>query len=429
VSAPVDADVKNFANAVVVPGYVDLGTELGIGGTVTGSIALSTKLGKQLYADDPAIKFARRNGVTTVLLGSMSSSNGTPLVAFKLGDDVRVIADPVAIRFRVGDNVATSIESLNKALQSGKAYHDSFIKYEKDLAAYNKRKAEEASAAKEAAEAKAKSEADKAKKPGNDDEKKQDENGDAKDGDKEKSTDKPVDEKKEKPAGEEGDNKDGDKDADDEKDDKLIDGDKTGESKKPVEKKEDAPPKEPKRNEALEPYRALFTGKIPALVEARKAPAIEQAVKLFVDEYKVRTVIVGADDLARFPNLLDGYQVGVCAGPEMTVTIDQQKTNLPQLLANERIKFGFQSKGTTGVGQLPDAIQYSVSKGLGVQDGLEALTSAPAQLLSDKMTFGSLSAGNDADLIVLSGPPFEHATQILAVMIDGAWVYDREEQK
>ena len=165
------------------------------------------------------------------------------------------------------------------------------------------------------------------------------------------------------------------------------------------------------------------------MVEARKSPAIKEALKLFVDEFKIRTVIAGADDLARFPDLLKGYDVGVCAGPEMNITIDKRTTNLPQLLANEQVEFAFQSKGTTGVGQLPAAIQYSVSKGLGAQDGLRALTAAPAELLSKEMTFGSLKPGNDADLIVLSGPPFENATKILAVMIDGSWVYDREEQE
>jgi len=98
-------------------------------------------------------------------------------------------------------------------------------------------------------------------------------------------------------------------------------------------------------------------------------------------------------------------------------------------LANENIPFGFQSKGTTGVGQLPTAIQYSISKGLGVHDGLQGLTASPARLLSKEMTFGSLARGKDADLVVLSGPPFENATEILAVMIDGEWVYDQKEQK
>ena len=72
-----------------------------------------------------------------------------------------------------------------------------------------------------------------------------------------------------------------------------------------------------------------------------------------------------------FSDLFEGYDAGVIAGPEIMVTKDRTVTNLAQLLANENIPFGFQSKGTTGVGQLPPAIQYSISKGLGVHDGLQ----------------------------------------------------------
>ena len=34
----------------------------------------------------------------------------------------------------------------------------------------------------------------------------------------------------------------------------------------------------------------------------------------------------------------------------------------------------------------------------------------------------------DADLVVLSGPPFELSTRVLAVMIDGQWVYQEEDE-
>lgn len=431
VSAPVDVTVQDFGDAVIVPGFVDLGTGLGLGGPLSGSIRLDTQLGEQLYADDPAIKYAREHGVTTVLLGSMSASTGTPLVAFKLGDDVRVISDPAAIRFRVNDDPASSIASLRKVLTAGKAYHESFIKYQKDLAVYNEKKAAQKKLD-DAAAAKAKSE--KPKESGKDDDKKTDsqekpeEKPAEKKTDSEKPGEKPSETEKEKPS--EKEQPPADKKEEDEKSSPVPSGEsKSGDDKKSSDVKEEAAPKEPKKNSALEPYRALFSGQIPAIVEARKAPAIEQALKLFEEEFKIRTIIAGADDLARFSDLFEGYNAGVCVGPEILITKDRAVTNLAQLLANENIPFGFQSKGTTGVGQLPAAIQYSINKGLGVHDGLQGLTASPARLLSKDMTFGSLGRGKDADLVVLSGPPFENATEVLAVMIDGEWVYDQKEQK
>ena len=259
---------------------------------------------------------------------------------------------------------------------------------------------------------------DKSKKP--DPEDKEEEKKDKpekkdpeKDKDKDKDKDKKESEKK-------SDAKDADK-----KDDKPAE-------KKEVEKKPTLKePKKPRKVDALEPYKALFAKEIPALVEARELFTIKEGVKLFTEKYDVRTVIVGADALAREPGALADYDVSVIAGPRFSIAVPKQleATNLPQLLANERLSFAFQSSGTTGSGQLPGAIQYSVSRGLSTNDALSGLTSSPAKMLSDKMTFGSIAAGNDADLVVLSGPPFEFSTKILAVMIDGQWVYEREEEK
>lgn len=415
-SAPLDADEKDFGDAVIVPGFVDFGSSIGIGGPVPSSVSLRTKLGDQLYVDDPAVKIARRTGVSTVLMGALNSSGITPLVAFKLGDDLRVISDPVAIQFTIADNPTSSIASIERSLKSGKAYHDSWIKYEKDLAAYNEL------IAKTPAKTPEKSTA----KPA------------------EKKEEKPAEKKEEKPADKkESDEKDKDKPKDDsDKDDKKEteskkEGEKSSDSKdkkESTEKKAAAPkgptaPKKPTVQTSLEPYRLLFAGKIPAFVKANKSPAIKAALKLFRQDNDLRTVIVGVKDLARFQDLLTDKKVAVCIDSNPFITIDDETTNLPQLLANERIPFGFQSKATTGIAQLPGVVQFSVSQGLGVSDGLNALTSNVTQILSNKMTFGNLKSGNDADLVVLSGPPFDFSTRVLAVMIDGVWVYEKEEKE
>ena len=63
--------------------------------------------------------------------------------------------------------------------------------------------------------------------------------------------------------------------------------------------------------------------------------------------------------------------------------------------------------------------------GLGRSDALHALTIAPLKFLGID-SLGALQAGNDADLVVLSGPPLELSSEVIAVMIDGKWVYQRE---
>jgi imidazolonepropionase-like amidohydrolase len=188
-------------------------------------------------------------------------------------------------------------------------------------------------------------------------------------------------------------------------------------------------PDKPRLIEAMEPYRALFAGRIPALVEARRADAIRLAVKLFRDEFKLRTVLLGADDGFRLGDLLAEKQVAVAVGPELVRTVEREPVNLAQVLANRGVPFAFQSKATTGVKALPLAVQYAVHRGLGADDALAGLTAGAAKMLSIDRRVGSLAVGKDADLVVLSGPPFEAASRVLAVMIDGEWVYQEEEQR
>ena len=595
VSSPADANVRRFADAVIVPGFVDMGTGLGLGGPLTGNLKLDTKLGEQLYADDPAVHYARQQGITTALLSGTGTAS--PVVAFKLGDDARVIGDPVAIKFRLSGTTSAAISSAEKQLAAGKKYVDSWKKYEKDLAEYKEKlKAEKAKpktpAKKEEKKEEAKKEADTKKadekkkpekkepekekekdkpKPDKKDPEKDKEKDEKKDDKKEKKKkplpdpitgtwegeidverippqfrvlkfelelaedgtisgtvammrqeievtgtydrdtramtitmerrgqeveivgeldadgnfegtmemgrlgdvtvtakrtvdkskkpeeedeeedkpekkdpekDKEKDKKKEKPA--EGD-KDKEKPADKDKD-KEKDKKETAEKKPASDKKKEAvadtkkkeatksalkEPKKPKVVAAYEPYKALFAKEIPAFVETRELFTIKEAAKLFTEKYDVRTVMIGADALAREPEALSDYDVSVIAGPRFSINVAKQPepTNLPQLLANEQLPFAFQSSGTTGSGQLPSAIQYAVSRGLSEIDALHGLTSSPAKMLSEKSEIGSIATGSDADLVVLSGPPFEFSTKILAVMIDGVWVYEREEEK
>jgi imidazolonepropionase-like amidohydrolase len=366
VSIPADAVIRRYDRAVIVPGLMDLSTGLGLGGALNTPVALPTNLGERLVSGDPAVAVARQGGVTTVLLASTNPA-ASPVVAFKLGDKPRVVRDPVAIRFAVTGNLTQQATTLRGTLTAGRAYAEGWTRYEAAQAEYEQKK-KDFDAAKPKTAPPASKPADSTKL-------------------EEKKTDTP---KKEEP-------------------------------------KAPEPPRKPTVIEAMEPYRALFAGKMPALVEARRADAIKLAVQIFRDEFKLRTVLLGADDAFRLAELLADKQVSVAVGPELVRTVEREPVNLAQILANRGVPFGFQSKATTGVKTLPYAVQYAVRRGLGADDALAGLTASPAKFLSIDNKVGSLAVGKDADLVVLSGSPFELSTRVLAVMIDGQWVYESEE--
>jgi imidazolonepropionase-like amidohydrolase len=431
VSSARNSAIKRFPKGVVVPGLIDSATNVGLGGNLSESLPLNAKLGDLLARDDDQVKLARQGGITTGLISS--SRLPSPVLAFKLTDSPRVIQDPVALRFHVGGNLTSAEESMRRILKSGKAYADSWIKYEADNAAYQTKlkeyeaaksqydaaKAAEAKAAEaKAAEAKA-AEAKKVADGKTELEKKPE--GNKPDG-KETTpapsgtstpTKKPEDAPKPSEPSKPSDAKPADAKPSEPGSSALV------EPKKPEE------PKKVPVVDAMEPYRPLFAKKIAAMVEANDSKAIALAIKLFRTEFDLTTAIVSNKAAAEEAELLSKNGVLVVTGPVLIGEEDGQVVNFPSEIAASGIPIAFQSQTTTGTSKLPDVVAYAVYQGLGFDDALRGMSQWPASFLK-LSTVGSIELGKDADLVVLSGPPFELSSEVLAVMIDGKWVYEKE---
>jgi imidazolonepropionase-like amidohydrolase len=57
---------------------------------------------------------------------------------------------------------------------------------------------------------------------------------------------------------------------------------------------------------------------------------------------------------------------------------------------------------------------------------LRAITLTPAEIFGVADRIGSLDVGKDADIVIMTGHPFDAATKIERVLIEGKTVYDRE---
>jgi imidazolonepropionase-like amidohydrolase len=71
---------------------------------------------------------------------------------------------------------------------------------------------------------------------------------------------------------------------------------------------------------------------------------------------------------------------------------------------------------------LPD-VGEMVGAGLDREVALRAVTSEPAALMGLESRLGSLEKGKDADIVFLSGDPFQPSTRIQAVMLGGRFVH------
>jgi imidazolonepropionase-like amidohydrolase len=418
-SYPVNATIRSFPGCVIVPGFVDMATEVGVGGRLGDRIGLNDKIGDLLVSQDDGTVLARQGGITTGLL--YSSNLPSPMVAFKLGDRPRVLVDPVAIRFGLAGNLTTETAKLKGTLESGKKYADSWAQYDQAMVKYKKELADyEAAKAKyDAAVAEKKKQEDEAKS-------KQE---------KEAADEKPADGDKEKEKQSSTAEKDAEAEkSDSEKDQKQPAAD--AETKKPdstketsspelVEPKKPDEPKKPRETSALEPYRALFAKKIPAIVEVGDAKAIELAAKLFTEDFDLRTTLAVAGTAYRAADQLDSDKVSVVVHPPLQTVFEGERIIAAERFVNAGIMTAIESRAGSGAKGLPGLVAYAVHNGLGPADAIAGLTTIPAELLGLD-TVGSIKVDCDADLVVLSGQPFEPATRVVAVMIDGVWVYHAE---
>lgn len=423
VSAPRTAKLVDYPNAVIVPGFVDLDLRVGTGAALSERVGLNDKIGAWLARDDAAVSVARSGGITT---GFLSSTNlPSPVVAFKLGDVPRVLADPVAIRYSISGNLTTQETQLRATLNAAKQYAETWAKYDQAYEEYKKKLAEYE-------QAKAKYDAELAERKKKEEEAKQKaEQEAAKEGEKPSSEGKPAEEKPpaDKPA--EAKPAAGETSGDKPATEKPAEG-KTAEAKPEgadaplVEPKKPDEPAKPRLTEALEPYRTLFAGKIKALVNVDSALATQLAIKLFVDEFKLPLVLVASGSAHREAALVAEKGVTVVLVPPMQTTEDGQAIQLAERFRTAGASVAIASSAGTGAKDLVTAVAYAVYRGLGEEDGLQAMTTVPAELMGFKQ-IGAIAPQHDADLVVMSGPPMAPGSRVLAVMIDGRWVYQSDE--
>jgi imidazolonepropionase-like amidohydrolase len=182
--------------------------------------------------------------------------------------------------------------------------------------------------------------------------------------------------------------------------------------------------KEPKKDEAMEPYRKLFAKEIPAIVVARDLPAIENAAKAFRGDHGLEMIITGAEDAASAGAVAFGRGAALALGPDFLKDRRGAKINSAEALASQGVMVAFASGGGTAASQLPLLAAYAVRNGLEPFDALKALTVNPARMLKLDGRIGAVERGRDADLVLFTGDPFAPSSRVKMVIVDGKIVYE-----
>jgi imidazolonepropionase-like amidohydrolase len=163
--------------------------------------------------------------------------------------------------------------------------------------------------------------------------------------------------------------------------------------------------------------RDALAGKRPVDCVSRLDADLVAALRLR-QEYPMQLTIAGAheayklkDELAaaKVPVLLGQLSTTPGNGPEQTETI---------LNTAGELQAAGVSVALTG-GRLLEQMRFAARFGLKPDAALASVTATPAKLLGVDQRLGTIARGKDADLVALSGDPFDLTSTVRWTMIDG----------
>ena len=166
----------------------------------------------------------------------------------------------------------------------------------------------------------------------------------------------------------------------------------------------------------------VLNGQRPIVATVDRASDIEAALRL-ANEFGIRLVInsgaeawIVADKLAdaNVPVILDPLQNLPTSFAALGSTLENAAR-----LDEAGVTVAFSSGDSHNSRNMKQAAGVAVANGLSYETALRALTINPAEIYGVQATYGSVSVGAEADLVIWSGDPLEVSTFADFVMIRG----------
>jgi imidazolonepropionase-like amidohydrolase len=168
--------------------------------------------------------------------------------------------------------------------------------------------------------------------------------------------------------------------------------------------------------------RPLLEGGRPAFVHAPAADDVEAALPL-LDEFRLNGCLLHANEVFEAAPLVRARRLPAVVGPLRFADPDRVLAN-PGRLARAGVKLAFCTDAPLAdPASLRQSAHLAVKYGLPPATALRALTLNAAEILGIAGRTGSMAAGKDADLLLLSGDPLDLTSRVEAVVVAGkmAW--------
>jgi len=183
-----------------------------------------------------------------------------------------------------------------------------------------------------------------------------------------------------------------------------------------------------------EAFVPVFEGRAPLVVDADEIQQIQSAVA-FCEQEKLKLIIAGGYDAPECAALLKKHEVPVIIGgvhrlPRRRDDPYDAPFTLPERLRDAGIPFCISSADSPSmVRNLAHHAGTAAAYDLSPEEAVKAITLSAAEILGIADRLGSLEAGKDATLIVVSGDPLEIPAQVELAFIQGRKVPLDDRQK
>ena len=177
------------------------------------------------------------------------------------------------------------------------------------------------------------------------------------------------------------------------------------------------------RDLILEALVPVVEGREPVIIHANLERDIRAAIQ-FADEFKLKMILAGGQDVARVIPDLKSHDIPVLLGPILALPqreddpYDLLFTNA-KTLYDAGIRFAIQTTEAHNTRNLPYHAGSCAAFGLPKDVALKAITIFPAQIFGVADKLGSIEVGKVANVIVTDGDPLEFRTNVKRVFIGG----------
>lgn len=191
-----------------------------------------------------------------------------------------------------------------------------------------------------------------------------------------------------------------------------------------------------KKNEAfeldfrLEPWIPVLKRQIPLKAHVHRADDILTAIRI-AEEFHLMMTLDHCSEGYLIPEEVAKSGFPAIAGPALATRnkIEVQNANFrtPGILHKAGIKVAITTDHpVTPIQYLPKCAGFAARDGLGIEEGLKAITIYAAEICGVADRVGSLEVGKDADIAIFDDNPMQTLTHTLYTLIDGEVAYSHE---